>query len=503
VWLVLAALAFYLWFKPPRWRPGPWELLTLPQVDLSHTRRMLVVSPHCDDETLGAGGLIAAARVRGAAVKVVFATNGDGFRFATAERFHQAFPSAAQYESMGETRQHEAQAALRCLGVSDPVFLGYPDRGVAALWTHYWQRGNPYHSLYTHQTKSPYLNTFNRDAVYCGDDVLADLRRILHDWQPDLIVYPHPNDVHPDHWAVSAFTRLALALERRDEPRYAPDTLTYLVHRPDYPEPRNLHPEAALVPPPPIRDVVPFWLRFDLGEQQRHDKYEAVLEYRSQLPTLKHLMLSFVRRDECFARESAVTLPTLAAGDPKQPDTWRDAGGRAIEPVRRDAVRDGVLKDAFGSADLVALYAARLGDGSLALAAQVRRRPKRTWDYVLRVLTVDTAGQHPYCAARSPVRHAHRARAVANGHFVCCTLPAAAINGCSLMFVSAEVDVISGKAETVQLDMLDQVGWQQVDIPPSHLGHAVSGGVVSGALAGRPHKESDDKSDDTSGDDEE
>jgi hypothetical protein len=42
------------------------------------TDRLLVIAPHCDDETLGAGGTIAQARRQGLAVRVVFMTNGDG-----------------------------------------------------------------------------------------------------------------------------------------------------------------------------------------------------------------------------------------------------------------------------------------------------------------------------------------------------------------------------------------------------------------------------------------
>jgi hypothetical protein len=47
---------------------------------LASTDRLLIISPHCDDETLGAGGTIAAARRQGLAVRVAFVTNGDGSR---------------------------------------------------------------------------------------------------------------------------------------------------------------------------------------------------------------------------------------------------------------------------------------------------------------------------------------------------------------------------------------------------------------------------------------
>ena len=39
--------------------------------------RLLVVAPHPDDETIAAGGLIQSALHAGAAVRVLFATDGD------------------------------------------------------------------------------------------------------------------------------------------------------------------------------------------------------------------------------------------------------------------------------------------------------------------------------------------------------------------------------------------------------------------------------------------
>jgi LmbE family N-acetylglucosaminyl deacetylase len=473
--LTVAAAVFYYTFKPTTWRPGPWELLSLRTVDVSARQRVLVVSPHCDDETLGAAGLILNARRGGEQVKVAFVTNGDGFRFATVEHFHEPFPSAGQYVGMGRIRQNEARSALGKLGVDDIVFMGYPDRGVASLWTHYWSHGEPYRSPFIRQSRSPYPDTYNPDAVYCGDDLLGDLRRLLHDYRPDLVVYPQPNDVHTDHWAVSAFTRLALALETRADPTFAPDTLCYLVHRPDFPHPRGMRPEVALLPPPPLRAVVPDWLRIDLPEEDRQTKFQALSQYASQLAVTRRMLLSFVRRDECFTREVAVNLPLFGRGDPARGDTWRDPAGRPLAPVRRDPVRDGVVHDAFGSADLVALYAARRSDGALMLCAQVRKDPKPTFDYVLRVLTYDAAGAHTFCAGHSLTLRSHRPTCATAGRYFSYTLPADEFGQPQEAFVSAEVDAVGGRAEGIQLNMLDQVGWTQLNVGD---GRAPAGGRI-------------------------
>ena len=46
---------------------------------ISHNTRLMVFSPHPDDESLGAGGLIQRVLAAGGKVRVVFMTNGDGF----------------------------------------------------------------------------------------------------------------------------------------------------------------------------------------------------------------------------------------------------------------------------------------------------------------------------------------------------------------------------------------------------------------------------------------
>jgi LmbE family N-acetylglucosaminyl deacetylase len=79
----------------------------------------VVISPHPDDETLGAGGLIAAQRRRGVPVTVVSITDGEA-----------AYPDDP---SLGEFRSAEQERALAQLGVghSDIVRLRLPDRRVS------------------------------------------------------------------------------------------------------------------------------------------------------------------------------------------------------------------------------------------------------------------------------------------------------------------------------------------------------------------------------------
>jgi LmbE family N-acetylglucosaminyl deacetylase len=79
----------------------------------------IVIAPHPDDETLGAGGLIAVQRRRGVPVTVIAITDGEA-----------AYPDAP---GLGEFRSMEQERALAQLGVpySDIVRLRLPDTKVA------------------------------------------------------------------------------------------------------------------------------------------------------------------------------------------------------------------------------------------------------------------------------------------------------------------------------------------------------------------------------------
>ena len=119
-------------------------------------KRVLVVAPHPDDETIGCGGSLALHTQVGDPVKVVFLTNG------------------AKGDSSGkiakevyvELREDEAGKACACLGVTDLEFWSYEDRALAG------SRG-----------------------------VLRRMVDLLEDFQPELVYAPSPLEFHPDHRA--------------------------------------------------------------------------------------------------------------------------------------------------------------------------------------------------------------------------------------------------------------------------------------------------------------
>jgi len=83
--------------------------------------RLLCVTAHPDDESLGFGGTLARYAAEGVEVSVVVATRGERGRFGDGSQPHPG-PGA-----LGRIREAEARAACEVLGVRDVRFLDYLD----------------------------------------------------------------------------------------------------------------------------------------------------------------------------------------------------------------------------------------------------------------------------------------------------------------------------------------------------------------------------------------
>jgi LmbE family N-acetylglucosaminyl deacetylase len=430
----------------------------LSSISLDGHHRLLILAPHCDDETLGTGGLILAAERAGLQVRVVIATNGDGYFFATAQDFRKVYPHTQDYIKMGEMRQGESLAALAVLGVnSDQVtFLSYPDRGSPALWNDNWSAGRPYRSPYSGNIKSPYPLTYDPKSVYAGEDYLNDLRTIIENYRPDLIVYPHPEDVHPDHWGLNAFTRLAITLITHAEPSYRPEEITYLIHRPDFPVVLGLKPLESLTPPPLLFKIYPDWLRLELPSQDVALKGQAVLKYRTQLPLLRKLMDSFVRRNELFAPVADSILTYLSQGNPLDPATWADAAGQPIPPIQLDPVGDILTHKTIPATDLVAVYAARQGPGNLVVCSQIREETTPGVTYAIRLKALTDKGLQAYSAETGePQAGWHLAKRT--GSYACISVALSELGNPWAVYLNAST-------EGLDQVTLDQSAWQMVTI---------------------------------------
>ncbi len=141
------------WRARPEWGNGE-------PLDLEGVSRLVVLAAHPDDETLGAGGLVATASRLGLAVEIVCATDGEGS--------HPRSPTRTP-EELAVIRAEEGRRAAQALGVaSEHVHrVGLADGGVAA----------------------------QQDAL------TARLVEVVGDGRGTVVVAPWREDGHPDHEA--------------------------------------------------------------------------------------------------------------------------------------------------------------------------------------------------------------------------------------------------------------------------------------------------------------
>lgn len=126
-------------------------------------RRVLVICPHPDDESIGCGGTLRRHVLDGDIARAVFLTSGEvGGGVASAER--------------ARLRECEAVAASAILGLADVEFWHEPDSALRAR-----------HAL------------------------AARLRAAVEAWRPDLLYVTHDREMHADHRAAARLVRRVLS----------------------------------------------------------------------------------------------------------------------------------------------------------------------------------------------------------------------------------------------------------------------------------------------------
>lgn len=256
--------------------------------------RVLIVAPHVDDESIGAGGYAIDALANGAEVFVVFLTAGDCNRFA-ARLLHKTLePTASNYLSVGRTRINEAHLAMRLLGIPPDHFfvLGYPDRGLQAMLDN---PGGVVRSRGTRAMFVPYEDAFSPGSRYNIDSVLADIKEIIELVDPTTIIAPVPFDMHPDHAATAEIVDRAL-----EEVSCKPERLGYLVHtqRVAIPTTFLTRPTGAMLPPSRLRSYS--WATYPLSHHVQQLKTDLLMTYKSQRPYVYLFRNVFVRQNELF-----------------------------------------------------------------------------------------------------------------------------------------------------------------------------------------------------------
>lgn len=440
--LILGVLAAGLLLARAKYGGAPNSLPTMPPP--SKTDRVLIVAPHCDDETLGPGGLIASAIRAGAKVRVVLDTNGDGFHYAASRLFKEKSVPPLDYVKMGLDRQRETLAALSELGLRADAasFLSYPDGGTGEMWLSYWQTDHRYTSPETLDDHSPYGDSLTPNAPYAGRALLDDLKKIIAAIKPTIIFCPHPNDEHKDHWAAYCYTLAALyELGLLDSTQVR----TYLVHRGDWPRPRGLHRGLALLPPDDLAHLNTAWRAFPLDPELVELKHRAIQRYRSQLLVMRDFLLSFVRTNELFGEtmvgELSVALPGAVKVDGNA-DDWRGASAAIVDPRDRNVPASG---------DVIGVYAE--WDGSkLLVRLDVAGKPASDIGYRVRLhpLLAGEVGS-PQTYLLSTAGRASRADVAFGASVIEAAIPLGSAEAFRGVMLAAETDGAD--------HLLDQTAW--------------------------------------------
>jgi len=137
--------------------------------------RVLVVSPHPDDDVIGCGGTMHRYARSGSRVRVVYMTDGgmgnDAFR----------------PDELAGIRREEALSALRVLGIGseEATFLGFPDA-----------------------------------SLRCDSSSVGAVLRVLDEYRPRSVYAPFFIDNHPDHMATVRIVAEALGRWEGDADYY-------------------------------------------------------------------------------------------------------------------------------------------------------------------------------------------------------------------------------------------------------------------------------------------
>ena len=272
---------------------------------ISHNTRLMVFSPHPDDESLGAGGLIQRVLKAGGRVKVVFMTNGDGFPEGVEKEHHIAVPTAKDYRKYGGERRLEVLKAITTLGMkeSDVIFLGFPDGGLNYLRLEYRSHPEPYMSPFTREKRPPASEIIVPRTDYCGRDLRKEVERVIAEFRPNLVATTPSEDQHPDHSATYYFVKKALAHWTDKHPNQPkPNLLTFLIHFGQWPIAQGAGTGSLLAPPDGFPDKKE-WISFQLKPEEVKTKRKAILEYHTQMLVMGRFLLSFARSNELFILE--------------------------------------------------------------------------------------------------------------------------------------------------------------------------------------------------------
>ncbi len=265
------------------------------------TDRVLIVAPHPDDEALATGGILQKTLKAGAAVKVLYLTNGEFNEISSITYRIKPCIVKSDYVKNGRMRKNEAVQAMAFMGLTrdDLVFLGYPDSGTLKIWQLFWGQTKPFKSFFTRINKVLNQDDLSFGHYYVGDSVLEDFKKVLGQFKPTHVFVTAPFDVNLDHQAAYLFLNAAL-LDVGKTLAVFPKVHLTIVHSPKWPKPKTYAPEKKMEPPAIAGLGSPDWRSIPLSDEEIERKKDLVSLYKSQMAYSRNFMMAFVRPNEIF-----------------------------------------------------------------------------------------------------------------------------------------------------------------------------------------------------------
>ncbi|MGB9749538.1 MAG: PIG-L deacetylase family protein [Caldisericia bacterium] len=218
----------------------------LPEIENpKENERIVIFSPHPDDETISCGGYIQRAIENKSIVFIILITDGNR-------------------RNKKSIRYKEFRKATSLLGVKEEnlIFLNYPDG-----------------KLFKYK-----------------NELTEDFFEIIKNLKPDKVFIPVSYDNHRDHKISGDILREVLSNFENIK------IYQYLVHHDYFPQPMKYDPNLYILPPLRTLNFYSKWYKFDLIEKEIEIKKESIFTYKSQISKmpLKEMLQSFIRKNEIF-----------------------------------------------------------------------------------------------------------------------------------------------------------------------------------------------------------
>ncbi len=215
---------------------------------VEENKKVVIFAPHPDDESIACGGIIQQFLKKNNKVYIVLLTKGGNKKLVLGAK---------------ETRLREFYDATEILGLKrdNLIIFDYSDG---------------------------FLYRIKKDL-----DI--EIKNIINNIRPDVIIYPHWLDGNRDHKIIG---QICKRIKQKNLTH-----LRYLIHYYRFPRPYRYAPDGYILPVKSILKKDRHWVNLFLTSDEQLQKERAISFYRTQLkiPGLKNLLRSFIRRNEIFS----------------------------------------------------------------------------------------------------------------------------------------------------------------------------------------------------------